>query len=239
MSNFRYIGAPHSPYLLNVSAENMTHRDLPTVKSRVLMDIWGIGCKLQRQRPQTVECIYLGVDRFVQRVAYLKNCRRQSIRKIGSSSANTNMYDFYSTNFGYQAPSYPSPYTYNSPEMSSSHSYRFPTYGFHAGPIHTTGVPSYQPCERVPNVAGVDGIRMADNTPSRPDFCTKTLHHFPPTPPPNMNTVNCSNESQRKQCIDKLLEDSDEGRSSLRFWIGESILCRKFLNVERRISCFY
>ncbi|XP_020616339.1 homeobox protein Hox-D9a-like [Orbicella faveolata] len=120
------------------------------------------------------------------------------------------MYDFYSTNFGYQAPSYPNPYAYNSPEMNSSCSYRFPTYGFHAGPIHTTGVPSYQPCERVSNVARVDGIRMADNTPSRPDFCTKTLQHFPPTPPPNMNTVNCANEFQKKQCIDKLLEDSDE-----------------------------
>ena len=41
-SNFRYFSAPHSPYLLNVSAESMTHRDLPTVKSRVLMDIWGV-----------------------------------------------------------------------------------------------------------------------------------------------------------------------------------------------------
>lgn len=127
------------------------------------------------------------------------------------------MYDFYSTNFGYQAPSYPNPYTTysSSADMNSSCTYRFPNYGFHAGPIHTTGVPSYQACERVQNVARVESMRMADNTPSRPEsVCTKTLHHFPPTPPPNMNIVNCADEPQKKQCIDKLLEDSDEGKSS-------------------------
>ena len=121
------------------------------------------------------------------------------------------MYDLYSTNFGYQAPRYPNPYSYSTPEMNSSCSYRFQSYGFHTGPIHTTAVPSYPPCERVPNVPRVEGIRMVENTPSRPDFCTKTLHHFPPTPPPNTNTVNCLDEPQKKQCIDKFLEESDEG----------------------------
>lgn len=153
------------------------------------------------------------------------------------------MYDFYSTTFGYQAPSYPNSYTYNSPEMNSSCSYRFPTYGFHAGPIHTTAVPSYQPCERVPNVARVDGIRIADNTPSQPDFCTKTLHHFPPTPPPNMNTVNYDNEAQKKQCIDKLLEDSDEGRFELEIldWREYFLQKNSMQNVEFPVSfkCYF
>lgn len=146
------------------------------------------------------------------------------------------MYDFYSTNFGYQAPSYPSTYGYSSPDMNSSCSYRFPSYGFHTGPIHATGVPTYQPCERVPNVPRVDGIRMADNTPSRPDFCTKTLHHFPPTPPPNMNTVNCADEPQKKQCIDKLLEDSDEGKfSSVENFDWRVFFYTKIHNAKRRI----
>lgn len=122
------------------------------------------------------------------------------------------MYDFYSANFGYQPPAYPNPYGYNGPDMNSSCAHRFPSYGFHTGAIHTTAVPSYQPCERVSNVSRVESMRMANNTPSRPDFCTKTLHHFPPTPPPNMNTINCADEPQKKQCVDKILEDSDEGK---------------------------
>ncbi|XP_058953457.1 homeobox protein MOX-1 [Pocillopora verrucosa] len=122
------------------------------------------------------------------------------------------MYEFYSTNFNYQPPAYPNPYAYNGPDMNSSCAHRFPGYGFHSpGPIHTTAaVPSYQPCERVSNVSRLESVRMANNTPLRSDFCTKTLHHFPPTPPPNINTINCSDEPLKKQSMDKMLEDSDE-----------------------------
>ena len=128
------------------------------------------------------------------------------------------MYEFYSTNFNYQPPAYPNPYAYNGPDMNSSCAHRFPGYGFHSpGPIHTTAaVPSYQPCERVSNVSRLESVRMANNTPLRSDFCTKTLHHFPPTPPPNINTINCSDEPLKKQSMDKMLEDSDEGKASFR-----------------------
>lgn len=41
----------------------------------------GIGCELQRQRHQTLECIFLRVDRYPQRVAYLRTAARQCERK--------------------------------------------------------------------------------------------------------------------------------------------------------------
>lgn len=120
------------------------------------------------------------------------------------------MYDFYSTNFSYQPPAYSNPYAYNGPDMNSSCAHRYPGYGFHMpGPIHTTAVPSYQPCERVLNVSRLENVRMANNTPSCSDFCTKTLHHFPPTPPPNINNFNCIDEPLKKQSVDKMHEDSD------------------------------
>lgn len=120
------------------------------------------------------------------------------------------MYDFYSTNFSYQPPAYSNPYAYNGPDMNSSCAHRYPGYGFHSpGPIHTTAVPSYQPCERVLNVSRLENVRMANNTPSCSDFCTKTLHHFPPTPPPNINNFNCIDEPLKKQSVDKMHEDSD------------------------------
>ena len=122
------------------------------------------------------------------------------------------MYDFYSTNFAYQAPSYPSTYAYRNPEMNTSCSYRFPNYGFHTG--HNG--PRFPPCERVPNVARVESMRMvADNTPSKPDNYTRTLHHFPPTPPSNTHSIRGFNdEPLKKSCnVDKIIEElSDEGK---------------------------
>ena len=123
------------------------------------------------------------------------------------------MYDFYSTNFAYQTPPYPNAYAYSSSEMNASCNYRFPNYGFQTG----HGGPSYQPCERVPNLASrAEGIRMAaDNTPSNHDLCTRTLQHFPPISPPNMNTINSYGDEPLKKTpcsMDKLLEElSDEG----------------------------
>lgn len=125
------------------------------------------------------------------------------------------MYDFYSTNFAYQAPPYPNTYAYGSPDMNTSCSYRFPSYSFHTG--HGGRGPTYQPCERVPNVARVESMRMvADNVPSKPENCTRTLHHFPPTPSPNMNAIRgyTYDEPLKKPCsVDKILEElSDEGK---------------------------
>ena len=124
------------------------------------------------------------------------------------------MYDFYSTNFVYQAPSYPSTFAYNNPEMETSCSYRFSNYGFHTG--HS--VPRFPPCERVPNVARVESMRMVDNTPSIPDNYTRTLQHFPPTPSPsNMHAIRGFNdEPLKKSCnVEKIIEElSDEGKMS-------------------------
>lgn len=158
------------------------------------------------------------------------------------------MYEFYSTNFNYQPPAYPNPYAYNGPDMNSSCAHRFPGYGFHSpGPIHTTAaVPSYQPCERVSNVSILESVRMANNTPLRSDFCTKTLHHFPPTPPPNINTINCSDEPLKKQSMDKMLEDSDEGKTSFRVCsiddekvLSLALIWNDRLKTALRFNCFY
>lgn len=125
------------------------------------------------------------------------------------------MYDFYSTNFAYQTPPYPNAYTYSNPEMNRSCSYRFPSYGFHG----EHGGPSYPPCERVPNVARIESMRMVpNNTPSKPEVCTRTLQHFPPTPPPNINAIGSyGDEALKKPCnVEKILEElSDEGRVNL------------------------
>ena len=48
MAAVESISAPHSSYLLNVSAENMSHCDLPTAKSRFLMDNLGYGLQTSK-----------------------------------------------------------------------------------------------------------------------------------------------------------------------------------------------
>lgn len=121
------------------------------------------------------------------------------------------MYDLYSTNFAYQAPSYPNSYAYSNPEMISSCRYHFQDYGYPA----RHNVSGFQPCDRVPNVARVERTRIvANNTPSKPDNNTRTLHHFPPSPPQNVHVIRGFNDEQPKKLCnaDKSFEDlSDEG----------------------------
>ena len=126
------------------------------------------------------------------------------------------MYDFYSTNFAaYQPPSYPNAYVYGGPDMNAPCNYRFSNYGYHTGP-------SYQAqYERVPipnpvaSHAHAQSMKMvADSTPSKGEILTTTLRHFPPTPPPIMNSISgCIDGPLRKTCnVDKLLDElSDEG----------------------------
>ena len=164
-----------------------------------------------------VKCIFYGVDGHPQRVAYLRGTPPTNATYIKLLvGANTNMYDFYSTNFAaYQPPSYPNAYVYGGPEMNAPCNYRFSNYGYHTGP-------SYQAqYERVPipnpvaSHAHAQSMKMvADSTPSKGEILTTTLRHFPPTPPPIMNSISgCSDGPLRKTCnVDKLLEElSDEG----------------------------
>lgn len=190
----------------------MTPGHLPTAKSRFLMDNLGYGLQTSKTATPKSEVDFFPRWQIPTKGGLFKNDAAVNTSVDRVVRANTIMYDFYSTNFAYQAPSYPSTYAYSNPEMNTSCSYRFPNYGFHTG--HNG--PRFPPCERVPNVARVESMRMvADNTPSKPDDYTRTLHHLPPTPPSNTHPIRGFNdEPLKKSCsVDKIIEElSDEGK---------------------------
>lgn len=172
-----------------------------------------MGCKVQRQRHPTMKCIFFPDDRLPVRMAYLRAMPPTKRSCNLPPRANTNMCDYYSTNFGFQATSYANTYAYSTPEMKPSCDYYFPNYGFH--PVYNS--PNFQPCERVPNIARIerDSFRMGmnQNTPSKPDKFTRTLHHFPSASPSNLSINRSINdELHTKACnVDKILDElSDE-----------------------------
>lgn len=124
------------------------------------------------------------------------------------------MFDYYATNFGFHSSSHSNTgtYAYSSPEMNPSCDYRFPCCGFHTVYNGT----NFQTCEGAANVARMEresSMQMqANNTPSKLDNFTSTLHHFPLASTSNINATGRLNEElHTKACsiLDELC--SDEG----------------------------